>query len=378
MARFLLVTNIFPPYIGGPAIFIDRLAHELAGRGHRVTVICTSDGLPEPGYDTARPFKVCRVDLSNRYKYEIMVRLKLAWLLLRHKLVLVNGMENYVGRIAGLLRRHYILKIVGDSVWEQGRNWGMVTARFDEFQAQPTPAKLSGVKAARDRCLALADVVVTPGAWLGKVVAGWGVPESRIQVIRNGVPLSMLPAGEPVARQACDLGVLFIGRLTNWKGAETLLLAVAGQSGLRLTIIGDGPELPLINNLIVQMGLQEQVTLAGKMEQSKLHGRMAAAHVLVLPSDYEGLSHTLLEAGASGLARIASDIGGNQDAIRHEEDGLLFPYGDVAALRAALLRLRDDEDLRLRLAQAAREAARRDNFTGTVDAYVKLLEERAK
>ncbi len=156
MARILLVTNIFPPFIGGPAIFIDRLAHSLAARGHEVTVICSSEGMPEAGYDAQRPFKVCRVDLSNRYKYEIMVRLTLGWQLLRHKLILVNGLENYLARIAQLLRRRYVLKIVGDSVWEQGRNWGLVTAGFDEFQNQPTPAKLLGIKArplpANGRC----------------------------------------------------------------------------------------------------------------------------------------------------------------------------------------------------------------------------------
>ncbi len=206
-------------------------------------------------------------------------------------------------------------------------------------------------------------------------MAKWGVEDSRLRVIRNGVPLATFNT-EPAARSG-DLDILFIGRLTNWKGAETLLLAMAGQSGMKLTLIGDGPELPFVHNLIVQMGLEGQVTLGGKMEQSKLHDRMSHAHVLVLPSNYEGLSHTLLEAGAAGLARIASSIGGNQDAITHEQDGLLVPYGDVMALRAALVRLRDDEELRLRLARAARAAARKDDFTGTVDAYVKLLEERA-
>lgn len=375
MARILLVTNIFPPFIGGPAIFIDRLAHSLSARGHEVTVICSSEGMPGAAYDAQRPFKVCRVDLSNRYKYEIMVRLTLLWQLLRHKLILVNGLENYLARIAQLLRRRYVLKIVGDSVWEQGRNWGLVTAGFDEFQNQPTPAKLMGIKAARDRCLAMADVVVTPGAWLSRVVGKWGVAEQRLQVIRNGVPMATFNQ-EPSTRTG-DLDILFIGRLTNWKGAETLLLALVGQTGMKLTLVGDGPELPLISNLIQQLGLQGVVTLAGKMEQAKLHTRMQSAHVLVLPSNYEGLSHTLLEAGAAGLARIASDIGGNQDAVAHEIDGILFPYGDVAALRAALLRLRDDEPLRLKLAQAARAAAQRDDFKGTVDAYVKLLEERA-
>jgi len=117
------------------------------------------------------------------------------------------------------------------------------------------------------------------------------------------------------------------------------------------------------------------LSLVGKMEQTLLHQRLMAAHVLVLPSNYEGLSHTLLEAGAAGLARIASHIGGNAEAIQDQVDGLLVPYGDVEAWRAALVRLRDDEELRLTLAQQALAQARAVyGFEQSVDAYADLLE----
>ena len=376
MARILLISNIFPPTIGGPAIFIDRLAAALSKRGHQVTVVCSGEGTIAPDYDAQRAFKVCRVSTANRYVYEVMIRLVLAWQLFRHRLILVNGLESYLGPIARVLRRRFILKIVGDAVWEQGRNWGVLTDEFDAFQQRSSiPARLAGLAASRQRYLALAKVIVTPGKWLADVVAGWGVERSRLLVIPNGVPLAPFANAQPQRRTAGDLDVVFVGRLTNWKGVETLMLALASLDGVHLTVIGEGPELPLLTALATQLKLGSRLSLVGKMEQTLLHQRLMAAHVLVLPSNYEGLSHTLLEAGAAGLARIASHIGGNAEAIQDQVDGLLVPYGNVEAWRAALARLRDDEELRLTLAQQALAQARAVyGFEQSVDAYADLLE----
>ena len=117
MAKVLLVTNIFPPQIGGPATFIDRLARSLAERDHRVTVVCSSADSYDPG-DAERPFAVRRVSTANRERYEIIVRARLALEMARHRLIFVNGLESYVSDVNRLLRRRYILKIVGDAVWE--------------------------------------------------------------------------------------------------------------------------------------------------------------------------------------------------------------------------------------------------------------------
>src|SRR5262249_34275102 len=77
-----------------------------------------------------------------------------------------------------------------------------------------------------------------------------------------------------------------------------------------------------------------------------------------LTSSYEGLSHTLLEASSRGLAIIASNCGGNGEVIQSETNGLLVPYGDVAALQTALRRLEGDEDFGYPLPSSAPERRR--------------------
>jgi glycosyltransferase involved in cell wall biosynthesis len=100
---------------------------------------------------------------------------------------------------------------------------------------------------------------------------------------------------------------------------------------------------------------------------------MQESDVLVLDSQYEGLSHTLLEAGAMGLPCIASDRGGNPEVIQNGSNGLLVPYGDVAALQAALANLEADEPLRYRLACQAKAHSGRFDFEKTVAGTAEIL-----
>lgn len=373
-ARILLVTNIFPPQIGGPATFIDRLGHALAARGHRVTVVCTSSGASDPS-DDARPFRVRRVSFANRYLYEVNVRRVLTQAFLAHRNILVNGLESYVADVVRLVPRRYILKIVGDSVWEMARNYGVTTETFDAFQASgKVPPLVAGIAAQRRRYLARATTVVTPSHYLEGVVRRWpGVP-ADLRTIHNGVALDDYPARRPAPREGRPLSALFVGRLTNWKGVETLLLAAAGLGGVAVDVVGDGPELPMLAALNAQLG--GPATLHGRQGEARVRELMLGADVLVLGSAYEGLSHTLLEGSAAGLVPVVSAIGGNTEVVTDGRDGLVVPYADPAALRAALARLAGDDALRLRLSAAARETAARFPFAATVDRFTRLIEER--
>jgi glycosyltransferase involved in cell wall biosynthesis len=375
MSRFLIVTNIFPPMIGGPATFADRLGHALAGRGHEVTVVCSSEQPVDPA-DRTRPFRVHRVSTRNRYVYEVMVRVALARAFLRHQRILVIGLEGYVLDVVRAIPRPYILRIPGDTVWEAARNYGVTASRFDEFQsARDLPPLVEAIARRREAYLSRASVAITPGRQFEAVVRRWrGVPESLL-TIQNGVALADYPERAPSPRADRPLVALFAGRLTNWKGVETILLAARDLADVRVEIVGDGPELPLMTTLHAQLGAPRHVLLLGRMSAQELRKRMLAADVFLLPSDYEGMSHTLLEACAAGLVPVVSNCGGNREVISDGENGLLHPYGDPAALRAALDRLVRDEALRVRLAAAARATAARYPFEKTVDAYVRLLED---
>jgi glycosyltransferase involved in cell wall biosynthesis len=157
------------------------------------------------------------------------------------------------------------------------------------------------------------------------------------------------------------------------KGLDLLLPALRSLEGVRLSLVGDGPMAPALRALAARDGLDPVITFHGALPRGEAIGRLARSHVLALPSQYEGLSHTLLEACAAGVPAVASDRGGNPEVIEHGRSGLLTPYGRPEDLREALRRLRDDEDLRLCLAHGARARSRAFDVEATVAATIDLV-----
>ena len=372
MASVLLVTNIFPPQIGGPATFIDRLGHSLAGRGYDVSVVCSSSERRDI-CDAQRPFTVQRVSVASRERYEVLVRLRLALEMARHRLVFVNGLERYVAEVNRALRRRYVLKIVGDTVWETARNRGLTTLSIDEFQVDAGSQRQFATDIAmRNAWVSAAGHVVVPSEYLRRLVEGWGVASDRITVVRNGTDAT--PALACARRTAAQrLRVLFVGRLTNWKGVETLLLAARELPMVELEIAGDGPEWPHLVELSAQLGLGDRVVFSGRLPAEGVRRAMDRAHVLVLTSLYEGLSHTILEAMAAGVPCIVSARGGNEEVVCHGRNGLVVPPQDVARLVEALCSLASDEDLRARLAAGAKDTARAFDLAETVAGTERVL-----
>lgn len=375
--KILLITNIFPPEIGGPATFISTAARKLSEeRGWAVTVLCAAR-TTDLAADLALPYRVVRVHRDSALRRHLAVRWALVRELWRHRVVLVNGFENVVHPIARRLRRGYVLKVPGDSVWQMARNSGALTLDIDQFQRDPAAQSAYATAVARRNAIAIdASHVITPSDYLKGMVAGWGVPRERITTIPNGVDLTRF--GGSVCRRAPSepLRVLFVGRLTNWKGVETALLAAARFAEVRLQIVGDGPEYPQLDALARQLDLGGRVEFLGRRRPEEVARIMAGSHALVLTSLYEGMSHTLQEAMAAGLVCVASDNGGNNEVIRHGENGLLVPAGDVAALAETWRRLHADEAARFDLAEKARAASRRYSMDATVEGFVKFFDRK--
>src|SRR5262249_29173015 len=156
-----------------------------------------------------------------------------------------------------------------------------------------------------------------------------------VRVIGSGVDV---PA--EVGPEARPPEVLYAGRLSPEKGILDLL---AAANGMKLTIAGDGP-------------LREKVPGAlGFIPHDELGGFYERAAVVAVPSHREGFGVVCAEAMAHGRPVVASAVGGLVDLVVDDETGLLVEPGDVDALRTALRRLLDDEELRCRLGAAGRE-----------------------
>jgi glycosyltransferase involved in cell wall biosynthesis len=185
-----------------------------------------------------------------------------------------------------------------------------------------------------------------------RVVAAQGVPPRKIHTVWNGIDLTKFSYTGPVPRGPAVL----VARLSPVKDVETLLraavLAGAEQADLLIEVAGDGPCLPALRRLILELGLQERVRFLGEVQD--VPALLARAGLLVLSSLSEGISLTLLEGMARGLPVVATRVGGNPEVVADGVTGLLVPARDPAALAHAMLRLWCDADLGRRMGQAGR------------------------
>ena len=197
-----------------------------------------------------------------------------------------------------------------------------------------------------------------------------------VVLLRNGVPA--LPPGDPLrVRQELAIGpdqpvIVSVGTLRSEKAYEVLIEAAASLSapvpGLRVLIAGEGEERPKLERLIEELGMAEVVTLLGV--RGDVPDLLAAADLAVCCSDFEGGPLAVMEYMSAELPVIATRVGGLPELIREDENGLLIPPRDSAALAEAAQRLLADPPLCQRMGRAGR-ALREDEYG--IDVYVRRL-----
>jgi len=179
------------------------------------------------------------------------------------------------------------------------------------------------------------------------------VPADLITQAYNGVDTERFrPSRErvaPIAGCPFDPKVHWIvgtvGRMAEVKDQTLLAQAFievqrrepALRDRLRLVMIGDGPLRARAQALLEEAGVADLAWLPG--ERSDVPDVMRGLHLFVLPSLAEGISNTILEAMASGLAVLATDVGGNADLLAAGETGLLVPAGQIPPMAQALASL---------------------------------------
>ncbi|MEL7448568.1 MAG: TIGR03088 family PEP-CTERM/XrtA system glycosyltransferase [Pseudomonadota bacterium] len=209
------------------------------------------------------------------------------------------------------------------------------------------------------------------GNWLSGSV---GVPEVRMAHICNGVDTARFAPGNDATRWPDDafngnpvtadtVVIGWVGRMQTVKHPVLLARAfakAASESALcdtdvRLAMIGDGPLRAEAMDVLKSASLAERTWLPGARDD--IPGLMRGMSVFALPSLNEGISNTVLEAMASGLPVVATDVGGNPELIQAGRTGELVPADDVEAFSTALVRYAADSDRVHRHGEAARQRA---------------------
>ena len=120
----------------------------------------------------------------------------------------------------------------------------------------------------------------------------------------------------------------------------------------RLTIAGTGPEEPTLRALVASLGLVSAVELVGRLDRDEVAAVYREADIALNPSTVDNMPNSVLEALASGVPVVSTDVGGVPYIVKHGVTALLVPPRDPAAMAAAVQRLLDDPELADRLASA--------------------------
>jgi glycosyltransferase involved in cell wall biosynthesis len=399
----LLVLTEFPPDIGGMQTHAMELARRLHERGYEIEVMTYRT--PDPAaaaFDATLPYRVERV-LSRIGHWRnvdlVSTRARRADLVYASTVYygLVSAGVPVVCRSAGNdLQRPWI-------AWPFRAGAGLVSVPWFEDRAYRWFRKRKGpdwvqrlFEERRGRLVREAlsgnAFVFANSAYTGEVVAEFGLPRSRWEVLAGGVDCSRFRGVDRAAARAAlglDDGywLMTACRLVPKKGIEFLLRAlpalIAARPDTRLLIVGDGPERERYVSMAAELG--DRVRFAGRLPFEQMPVAYAASDCFVLAShdvpvkrgrgtDVETMGRVLCEANAAGVPVIASRCGGVPSVIEHNRNGLLFTPEDAAGLLRSYERLRGEEGLADALARRGRKiAARRFDWSVIVDRHEQVF-----
>jgi phosphatidylinositol alpha-1,6-mannosyltransferase len=356
----LVVTELFPPAVGGSAVLLREIYGRIPGR--LVTVLTDQATSAGPLSHLSPTVSIERCALGTR-SWGVMNpsgdlhHLKVAWRIRSmsdpgHTVVhcgraLPEGVAAWMSRAIGGPR--YICWSHGEDVSVALTSRELTWVMTHVFRS--AAAIIANSRNTRESLLAL------------------GLPRDRVHVVYPGVdPDRYCPDVDGRTLRGAllrggDTLLLSVGRLQRRKGHDLVLEAMAtlrtSLPGLRYVIVGDGDERRRLEALVATHNLADVVTFAGVVPEAALPSYFAASDVFVMPnrrdgSDIEGFGIVFLEAAASARPSIGGNSGGVPEAIDNEQTGLLVGGTDARELAVAIDRLARSPSERLAFGRAGR------------------------
>ncbi len=197
-------------------------------------------------------------------------------------------------------------------------------------------------------------------------------PDLKFTTIPNGVDLEEFRPADDGEHEG-PLRLLFVSRLIERKGLQYLIPAL-GQLrregyDFRLRIVGDGPMRARVETLVAKAGIVDRVRMDGNIAHKDLPEVYQDADVFVLPSLSEGMPNVVLEAGASGLSMIATDVPGSHELVVEGDNGRLVRVGDVTGIARAVKQDIEERDMLSVRGRRSRERIRSLSWEALAKSY---------
>jgi phosphatidylinositol alpha-1,6-mannosyltransferase len=360
----LLVSEVFPPAIGGSGVLLENVYGRLAG----TTTIVLTDGDVRQPVDIRGGLRVHHVDMRapdwgvrRPVCLRRHVRLARAIRRLSRGTAIVHcGKALPEGLSAWLAHRAGGPPYV---CWTHGEELGFAsTSRELTWLSRLV---LRGARA----------VVANSRHTRTLLTSRWGVPDANVHLVYPGVDSERFrPDGDDGGlrgrfARGDEFVLLSIGRLQRRKGHDTVIAALPAVRecvpNVRYLIVGDGPERESLQALAEAKGVSHLVHFVGAVPEPDLPKWYRVADLFVLPNridgaDFEGFGIVFLEAAASGLAVIAGRSGGAPEAIDEGVTGCLVGGTDPLELASAIVGLASSPTRRAQMGRAGRQRVERE------------------
>jgi glycosyltransferase involved in cell wall biosynthesis len=363
--KIVMAAHSFPRGEGDVAgAFIWRLAEALVDRGHGVTVVAPADrgdvGEPLLGKVRVRRFRYAPARLET--------------------LAYTGTMHQAAASPMGAVAFAQLVRAMGRTVTEEVRassanlihaHWwipgGLAVQRGDRG-GRPYVVTLHGTDVAlvrRFRIMRrLMRSVLKPAAAVTAVSSFLaGEAADVLGVPANAIPLTPMPLalGRSADPDAAGHGAIFVGRLTKQKSVSVLLdaLAILKREGkpVDLTIVGDGPERPVLKAQAIALGLQ--VTFTGFVAPELVASHLRDKRVFILPAVDEGLGLVVAEALTQGVPVVATRSGGIPDLLYDPDAGILVPPDNPGSMARAIREVMTEDRFKVGAIRAGRVLAER-------------------
>ncbi len=364
--KILIATGIFPPDIGGPATYSKILLDELPGMDINARVLSFGSVRNLP--------KIIR---HLVYGFWLMIYGRNVDIIFAQDPVSVGFPVAIVSKI---LRKKFILKVVGDYAWEQwqqsskgqGARSQFITP--DDFQVQKFDFFTELQRSVQKFVARQAKTIIVPSEYLKKIIGMWGIDQEKIIVIYNAFEA---PRFGVFKKNTNEIIIISAGRLVPWKGFKVLIEVFEKLSkqfsDLKLVIIGDGPERKNLELQITNSKLNDKIILLGAVSRQKVLEYLSSANIFVLNTAYEGFSHQILEAMALGVPVVTTNIGGNPEIVKNGENGFLVEFNDTKILMIKITEILESKDLAEKFSQKSKEDASKFTKERMIADIIKVL-----
>lgn len=384
--KILIATGIYPPDFRGPATILEALPGELRARGFEVKIVTYSD---IAGSQQEREKDgVWRVQRGQAGWLRYARYFWLMWRLVAWADVVYATDIYSVGYFACLFKKifgkKYIVRFAGDSAWEISLNRGWTQDYIVDFQQKQYEPRIEKLKERRRKILLGADKIIAVSNFMAGVAKRIGVAENRIAVIYNSIDFIKnseidLAAVERIKNQYGAGARLIVTacQLVLWKGVAGLIKILPELSqqlgGVNFLVLGEGQEMDNLKTLTSRIGLEQNVYFLGKIKRNEMMNYYKAADLFMLNTNYEGLSHTLLEVMKAGTPIVTTSIGGNPEVIENSKDGLLVAFNDEKGLSEAALKILNNKELADGLVTNAKEKLKEFSWQKTAEETARTL-----